>query len=347
VSSPVRPAGEAATAGGAAPVAFLWHDACLRHDNGPGHPERPARLRAIRDRLERAGLLGSGPGAGGPRARPETGAGPGRLLEIEPRPCPLEAIERVHARRHIEAMREACRRAPLRLDPDTAVSEGSWDAALLSAGAALEACDAVMTGRAGAAFACTRPPGHHAEAERAMGFCMFNNVAIAAAHLKARHGLARVLIVDWDVHHGNGTQHLFEDDPAVFYFSTHQHPFYPGTGAAAERGRGRGAGATLNVPLPAGTGDEGYLRVFRETLRPEIDRFRPEFILISAGFDAHRADPLAGMSLTEAGYAEMTRLVKDAAAACCGGRIVSLLEGGYDLEALAASVEAHLLALAT
>jgi acetoin utilization deacetylase AcuC-like enzyme len=233
----------------------------------------------------------------------------------------------------------------VRLDPDTGVSPGSWRAALLSAGGALLACDAVLAGKARSAFVCTRPPGHHAEAGRAMGFCLFNNIAVAARHLQRAHGLGRILIVDWDVHHGNGTQHMFETDPTVFYFSTHQFPFYPGTGSARETGSGRGAGFTLNYPMPAGSGDAEYIEVFQSVLCPEIDRVQPEAILISAGFDAHRDDPLAGMSLTEKGYAALTSILREAAGRHCDGRIISLLEGGYDLQALAAAVEAHLLAL--
>ena len=309
-----------------APVAFVFHDDCLEHSNGPGHPERPERIRAIREHLARRGLLE-------------------RLLVLRPDLAPIERIARVHEPAHIEAIRRACERAPVQLDPDTAVSSGSWRAALLSAGGALAACDAVATGRARSAFVCTRPPGHHAEAGRAMGFCLFNNIAIAARHLQDRHGLGRVLIVDWDVHHGNGTQNLFEADPTVFYFSTHQFPFYPGTGSARDTGSGRGAGFTLNYPLPAGSGDAEYIEVFQTVLRPEIDRVQPEAILISAGFDGHRDDPLAGMNLTEKGYAAMTSILREAAERHCGGRIVSLLEGGYDLNALQASVEAHLLAL--
>ena len=309
-----------------APVAFVFHERCLEHSNGPGHPERPERVAAIRDHLARRGLLD-------------------RLLVIRPDPCPIESLARVHERGYVEAIRRACERAPVQLDPDTAVSPGSWAAALLSAGGALAACDAVASGKAGAAFVCTRPPGHHAEAGRAMGFCLFNNVAIAARHLQDRHGAGRILIVDWDVHHGNGTQNMFEADPTVFYFSTHQFPFYPGTGSARETGTGRGAGYTLNYPLPAGSGDAEYIEVFRDVLRPEIDRVQPEVILISAGFDAHRDDPLAGMSLTGKGYAAMTSILREAADRHCGGRIISLLEGGYDLVALPASVEAHLEAL--
>ncbi|HEV8700302.1 MAG TPA: histone deacetylase [Candidatus Polarisedimenticolia bacterium] len=309
-----------------APVAFVFHEDCLEHDNGPGHPERPERIQAIRDHLARRGLLD-------------------RLLVLRPDPAPIDRIARVHEPAYIEAIRRACERAPVQLDPDTAVSSGSWRAALLSAGGALAACDAVATGRARSAFVCTRPPGHHAEAGRAMGFCLFNNIALAARHLQDTHGLGRVLIVDWDVHHGNGTQHLFESDPTVFYFSTHQFPFYPGTGSARESGSGRGAGFTLNYPLPAGSGDAEYIEVFQTVLRPEIDRVQPEAILISAGFDGHRDDPLAGMDLTEKGYAAMTSILREAAERHCGGRIVSLLEGGYDLKALQASVEAHLQAL--
>ena len=309
-----------------APVAFVFHDDCLKHDNGPGHPERPERLLAIRQRLAERGVLD-------------------RLLLLQPDEASLDSLARVHDRAYIEAIRRACERAPVRLDPDTGVSPGSWRAALLSAGGALLACDAVLAGKARSAFVCTRPPGHHAEAGRAMGFCLFNNIAVAARHLQRAHGLGRILIVDWDVHHGNGTQDLFETDPTVFYFSTHQFPFYPGTGSARETGSGRGAGFTLNYPMQAGSGDAEYIEVFQSVLGPEIDRVQPEAILISAGFDAHRDDPLAGMNLTEKGYAALTSILREAAGRHCDGRIISLLEGGYDLQALAASVEAHLLAL--
>ncbi len=307
-------------------VGFVYHPACLEHSNGPNHPERPQRLSSVHQRVTASGLLD-------------------RLVQIPPEPCPVERLERVHERSYVATLREACRQAPARLDPDTGVSAGSWEAALLSAGGALAACDAVMAGKVGAAFVATRPPGHHAEAGQAMGFCLLNNVAVAARYLQDRHGIGRVAIIDWDEHHGNGTQHLFEEDGDIFYFSVHQFPFYPGTGDRRERGRGKGTGSTLNSPLPAGCGDDEYRKVFRELLRPAMDEFRPEGILISAGFDAHRDDPLAGMKVSEDGFAESTRMVQSIADEHCGGRIVSLLEGGYDLTGLAASVEAHLEAL--
>ncbi|HET6373348.1 MAG TPA: histone deacetylase, partial [Candidatus Polarisedimenticolia bacterium] len=191
-------------------------------------------------------------------------------------------------------------------------------------------------------FAAVRPPGHHALKDVAMGFCLFNNVAIVARHLQAKHGLRRILIVDWDVHHGNGTQDAFYDDPSVFFFSIHQFPFYPGTGSKGETGVGAGAGTTLNAPMEAGRGDDDYLRVFGEVLEPRVMQFKPEFILISAGFDAHKDDPLGGMRLTEHGYARLTDLIRTWSEEVCHGRVLSLLEGGYDLGALSRSVETHL-----
>jgi len=306
-------------------VGFFFHPSFLAHDTGAGHPERPQRLEAICDHLRRTGTWE-------------------RLTHREPSPASRETLALVHPERYISLIERACAQGPTALDPDTVASPGSWDAALRAAGAVTEAIDAVMEGSLERAFCAVRPPGHHALADRAMGFCLFNNVAIGARHAK-RKGLARVLIVDWDVHHGNGTQAIFEDDPAVLYFSTHQYPFYPGTGARREAGRGAGAGFTLNVPLPDGAGDAELIRAFEEVLAPKAAEFAPHLVLISAGFDAHRDDPLAQLEVTEAGYATLTRIVRGIAEGSAQGRIVSVLEGGYDLRALGASVEAHLSAL--
>jgi acetoin utilization deacetylase AcuC-like enzyme len=310
---------------------FVYHPAYLDHDMGPGHPESPQRLRAIMGRLESTGLLTS-------------------LVRIEPAPVQEDAITEwittIHAKAYVQGLRmRAPREGRVSLDPDTSISPGSLKAAFLAVGGVLAAADAIMEGRVTNAFCAVRPPGHHAEADHAMGFCLFNNVAVAARYLQRRHGLERIAIVDWDVHHGNGTQHAFYEDPSVFYFSTHQYPYYPGTGRADERGSGKGEGFTLNVPLPPGTGDVEYLEVFNKILRPALAGFRPEAVIISAGFDAHRDDPLAGMALTAEGYIALTRVVKGIAAEFSQGRVLSCLEGGYNLEALAASVEGHLRAL--
>ena len=231
------------------------------------------------------------------------------------------------------------------LDPDTSMSPGSLTAAYLAAGGALAAVDAIMSRQVDQAFCAVRPPGHHAESGRAMGFCLFNNVAIAARYVQKKHGLKRVLIVDWDVHHGNGTQHSFEDDPSVLFFSAHQYPHYPGTGRKSERGRGAGEGFTINVPMEAGEGGEEYREIFQKSLVPTADSFKPEFVIVSAGFDAHKDDPLGNMGLTEEGYADLTGIVAGIAKRHAGGRILSSLEGGYHLTALAASVDRHIQAL--
>jgi acetoin utilization deacetylase AcuC-like enzyme len=306
---------------------FVYHPQYLEHDMGAGHPESPDRLRAIVARLERSGVFS-------------------RLVRIEPFPASDEWITQVHTVSYVETLK---RRAPtsgrVSLDPDTSMSSGSLAAAYLAAGGALAAADAIVAGSVEHAFCAVRPPGHHAEHDRAMGFCLFNNVAIAARYLQRRHAMARVLIVDWDVHHGNGTQHTFENDPSVLFFSTHQYPFYPGTGRATETGDGRGAGATINVPMNVGEGDDTYREVFQKVLLPAADAFQPDFVIVSAGFDAHKDDPLASMGLTEEGYADLTRMVVSIARRHSRGRLLSCLEGGYNLQALSASVERHLLAL--
>ncbi|MFQ5693085.1 MAG: histone deacetylase [Nitrospinota bacterium] len=306
-----------------AKTAFVFHADYLLHDAGPMHPERPDRLRAIVSRLEETGLLDG-------------------LLRIRPEPAEEGRITRVHSAEYVRLIERASRDAPAALDPDTRVSMDSFRVAVLAVGGALAAVDAVMEGRAKNAFAAVRPPGHHALAARAMGFCLFNNVAVAARYVQDKYGLKRVLIVDWDVHHGNGTQALFYDDPSVLFFSIHQYPFYPGTGAEDETGEGAGKGTVINAPLPAGAGDAEAVRAFREKLVPAAEAFRPEFVLISAGFDGHQRDPLGQLRLTEEGFAELTRIVMEIAGRFAGGRIVSLLEGGYDLEGLSRSVEAHL-----
>ncbi|MCS6896353.1 MAG: histone deacetylase [Nitrospira sp.] len=306
---------------------FVYHPAYLEHDMGVGHPESPDRLRAIVRQLEQSGTLA-------------------RLTSIEPRKAEDQWITQVHTPNYVASLaRLAPASGRVLLDPDTSMSPGSLAAAYLAAGGALAAVDAIMTGRVDHVFCAVRPPGHHAEAGRAMGFCLFNNVAIATRYVQRRYGLSRVLIVDWDVHHGNGTQHSFEDDPSVLFFSIHQYPHYPGTGRETERGKGAGEGFTINVPMEAGRGDEDYRAVFQKVLVPAANDFKPEFVIISAGFDAHREDPLAGMGLTEQGYAELTGIVAGIAKRHAQGRIISSLEGGYHLKALAASVEAHVEAL--
>ena len=306
---------------------LIYHPDYLLHDTGGGHPESPVRLKAVVKRLEETGLM-----------KRLTMVHPG-----PPRPDLSDWITQVHQPGHLsrlERMRPETGIA--RMDADTLMSPESYRVALLAVQGTLAAADGIMAGRLTNAFCAVRPPGHHAEADRAMGFCLFNNVAIAARYLQRRYRLSRVMIIDWDVHHGNGTQHIFEDDPTVFYFSLHQFPLYPGTGRADEHGRGAGEGYTLNCPLPPGQGDDEYISVFEKSLRPAIETFRPDFILISAGFDAHRDDPLANMRVTEEGFGEMTRMVKDWARLHCQGRVLSCLEGGYNLDALARSVERHL-----
>ncbi len=300
-------------------------DACFEeHDTGPGHPETPERLRRLRDRLETTGWLD--------RART----------------VPLESatdamLARVHDPEHIRRVGTACARGEVLLDSmDTRICPARDRIARLAAGSVSALCREIAAGRLARGFAAVRPPGHHAERDLAMGFCLFNNIAVAARELIAEQGLSRVMIIDWDVHHGNGTQHIFEEDGDVFFASIHQWPFYPGTGASDETGRGPGAGATLNCPLPPGAGDEAFLGALRDQVVPAAEQFKPEFVLVSAGFDAHRADPLAQLEVSTGAFAEATRLVRGIADAHAGGRLVSVLEGGYDLGAFTDSVVAHL-----
>jgi acetoin utilization deacetylase AcuC-like enzyme len=229
---------------------------------------------------------------------------------------------------------------------DTHACRESYDAALLAAGAVLQAVDGVMKGELSAAFCAVRPPGHHAESEAAMGFCLFNNIAIGARYAQKKYGVERVAILDWDVHHGNGTQEIFYADDSVFYISLHQYPYYPGTGAANETGTGNGEGLTLNCPMAAGSGWKEYEEAFRSKILPALHKFQPHLVMISAGFDAHKDDPLAHIQLTEDSFAEMTNMMMEIASKYCNGKIISVLEGGYDLQALARSVEKHVHALA-
>jgi acetoin utilization deacetylase AcuC-like enzyme len=306
---------------------LVYHSAYLEHDMGSGHPESPNRLRAIMQHLEQSGTMA-------------------RLIKIEARKAEDEWLTQIHLRDYVLSLnRHAPTSGRVSLDADTSMSPGSLNAAYLAAGGVLAAVDAIMAQEVDHVFCAVRPPGHHAEAGRAMGFCLLNNVAIAARYVQKKYGVTRVLIVDWDVHHGNGTQHSFEDDPSVLFFSTHQYPHYPGTGRGIERGKGAGVGFTVNVPMEAGEGDEEYHTIFLKSLVPAADAFKPEFVIISAGFDAHKDDPLASMGLTEAGYTDLTNIVTGIAKRHAQGRIISSLEGGYNLTALARSVDAHINAL--
>lgn len=308
-------------------TALIYHPDYLLHDTGPHHPEASVRLKAIIDRLEETGLT-----------KELVAVRPG-----PPRPDLSNWISRVHRTDYLERLERFRPDAGLALiDADTVMSPDSYRVARLAVEGTLTAADEIMSGRFKRAFCALRPPGHHAESDRAMGFCLFNNVAVAARYLQQHHGLSKVFIIDWDVHHGNGTQHIFEEDPTIFYFSIHQFPLYPGTGRADEHGRGAGEGFTLNCPLPPGRGDDDYMTCFEKSLRPAVEAFRPNFILISAGFDAHRDDPLANMRVTEEGFGEMTRRIMGWADRYCDGRVLSCLEGGYNLKALARSVERHL-----
>ncbi len=304
-------------------MTLLYHDPrFLDHDTGH-HPERSERLRQIAARLETTGLLAS-------CVRPDW------------EPASLERLERVHEPGHVEAVAAMAQRGGGRLDPDTIVSPASFDVARLAAGAACDAVDRVLTGEGKTALCLVRPPGHHALPKRAMGFCLFSNVAIAAGVARDEHGLDRVLVVDWDVHHGNGTQDVFYGDERVGFFSIHRWPFYPGTGDWDETGTGAGRGATVNLPISFGTSRETYHDKFAIELEKFADRLRPQLVLVSAGFDAHRTDPVGSLGLEVEDFAELTAVVRRIAATHAEGRIVSVLEGGYNPPVLAECVETHL-----
>lgn len=309
------------------PTGIVASDAYVEHLTGDGHPEQPARVTAIVDRLRADGLLA-------------------RARRIDPQAAADEAILRCHSADYLRIATEDVADGERNLSTgDTRISARSLEIARLAAGGVIAAVDAVLAGDVANAFAVVRPPGHHATPKRGMGFCLFNNVAIAARHAQAVHGIGRVLIADWDVHHGNGTQDIFYEDGSVLFFDTHQHPLYPGTGLAAETGRGAGEGLTINCPFPAGSGRKQIVAAFREKLLPAAERFKPELVLVSAGFDSRIDDPLGSFTLTDDDFAELTAIVRQVAAEHASGRLVSTLEGGYALAGLASAAAAHAQAL--
>jgi acetoin utilization deacetylase AcuC-like enzyme len=285
----------------------------LQHDTGAGHPERPERIGAL---------------------LPMVSAAAGRYTSIPAREASGDELALVHDSAYVEDVAATRYKPGFAFDADTPTCERSYEIARLAAGGFLALLDAVMAGHVHNGFAFVRPPGHHAERQRAMGFCLFNNVAVGAEYLRRRHGLERILIVDWDLHHGNGTQHMFESDPGVLYVSSHQYPYYPGTGAIDEVGRGNGEGYTVNLAFPAGFGDAEYFDGFTRIVEPIVQQYAPQFVLISAGFDAHARDPLGGMQVTEAGFRALARLLLTVAHDHAGGRCAAILEGGYDLTAI-------------
>jgi acetoin utilization deacetylase AcuC-like enzyme len=302
---------------------FLYDPRYLLHDTGEGHPECPARITATVHYLKTLPWFG-------------------QLIPLTPRRAEIEWVEAVHSPFYIKHAEETCKaNLPILDTPDVGICHESFDIALLAAGGTLELADQVMHGKIKNGFALLRPPGHHAEQNQALGFCLFNNIAILAKYLQKQYGLDKILILDWDVHHGNGTQHSFYEDPSVLYVSLHQYPFYPGTGAANETGEGRGKGTTLNCPMPAGAGDKDYENAFTEKILPKVRLFKPEAILISAGFDAHAEDPLAHICLSTEFFGWMSERMVEIADQFSNGRLISLLEGGYNLQVLPLCVAEH------
>ena len=301
----------------------IYDDIYLKHDTGPNHPENSARIINTIKHLRSANCW--------------------QKLDIKkPRAAIVTEVSAIHSTSQIEQVAEIARSGGEYLDPDTYVSSDSYEAALNAAGALLTAIDLIMDKKADNAFCLVRPPGHHATPEKGMGFCLFNNVAIAAKYIQSKYSLDRIVIIDWDVHHGNGTQDAFYDDPSVMYFSMHRYPFYPGTGAEEETGKDSGSGFTINIPLSYNTEPQEYLKFFEEILEKRIKPFKPQFILISSGFDAYRLDPISGLSLEASDYNKLTKLTQNVAKYCCDGRIVSCLEGGYHLLDLPKCIEEHL-----
>ena len=329
-------------------VGFCSSPRFIEHETGKHHPERPDRIRAIYLALHQAGYIAANPF---PEFKIELGGLPHAkepLVELPFEAADQMAILAVHPQAHIDAIRHVCDVGYGVMDQgDTPVSDMSYEIALLGIGAVLRGSDAVMKGEVRRAFCAVRPPGHHAEPNRAMGFCLFSNIAIGARYLQQRHGVGKVAIVDFDVHHGNGTQACFEKDPTVYFASLHQHPAtcYPGTGFEWETGAGPGRGFTLNIPFDPGAGDLEYVEAMSSRVVPAVEQFRPDVLMVSAGFDAHQADPLASISLSEEGFEMLTRSLVGVADRCCGGRMISVLEGGYSLRALGRSVVRHVAAM--
>jgi len=295
----------------------------LRHSAGFGHPESPERLAAIYEMLDNPLMAW-------------------KFIEIEPREATHKEIETIHTPSYVEYIAGTAGQSSVYLDPDTATSPESYEIAKLAVGGVCNAIDSVMEKKVDNAFALVRPPGHHAEADSAAGFCIFNNIAIGAMHAILKHHLKKILIVDWDLHHGNGTQHSFYSDPRILYFSTHQYPYYPGTGSLQEIGQGKAEGYTINVPLSVGAGDASFVKIFRKILQPVALKFKPQLVLLSAGFDTYYQDPLGGMRVTADGFAALTRILMNIAESYCNGRFVAVLEGGYHLAGLTQSVKAVL-----
>ena len=305
---------------------FVYHPDYLKHNTGERHPENSGRLVHLLEHLRETETLQE-------------------LEHIKPYNSSPKWIKLVHSPNYIKSIEDACKNGVEMLDADTIISRDSYDVALLAVGGVLAGVDAVIKNKVENAFCAVRPPGHHAEYERAMGFCIFNNIAVASRYIQKKHNLKKVLIVDWDAHHGNGTQNAFYQDPSVYYFSVHQSPHYPGTGKEEEIGEKEGEGFTLNMPMAAGSGDVEYLEAFENILYPAAKQFSPDFVLISAGFDGHKDDPLSNLNLTAEGYQNLTRIIMDLSKECCQGKLVSILEGGYNIKAFSESVEAHITTL--
>lgn len=311
-------------------TAIVHHPIFEKHDTGPGHPEMPQRYRAVMDALQGDTALWNS------------------LVEVTPEKVSQGIVQAAHTKEHFKRVEGAFMNGLDRLDMDTTISMHSFDASLFAAGGACRAVDAVMSGEADNAFVAVRPPGHHATAERTMGFCIFNNVAVAARYAQNKYKeIDRVAIIDWDVHHGNGTQGIFYNDPSVYFFSMHQYPWYPGTGSRGETGQGKGLGSTLNLPVRAKTPASVQMSAFEAALEEISSAMKPDMIFISAGFDAHSTDPLGQLELEDPDYSAMTRTIKEWANEVCNGRVVSCLEGGYNLNTLGETVRSHVAELSS